>query len=175
ATEVENRRRNLPLALLLGTGAVMGIYLLVNLAYLLGLGYEAAAASRTVAADLLKLMPWGSGEGAMAVLVMVSALGAINGMIFTSARIYSELGADHRLFPPLAKWSRRWGTPVRSLLVQAVISVAMVALVGIWFQGQDGFDTILNCTAPVFALFFFLTGTSLLVLRRKDPHAERPF
>jgi basic amino acid/polyamine antiporter, APA family len=175
AAEVENRRRNLPLALILGTGAVILLYLLVNLAYLTGLGYEAAADSSTVAADVLGLLPWTYGEQAMALLVMVSALGAINGMIFTSSRIYSEMGADHRLFAPLARWSWRWGTPVRSLVIQAVICIAMVAVVGIYFEGLDGFDTLVKCSSPVFCLFFLLTGVALIVLRLKEPHVERPF
>jgi APA family basic amino acid/polyamine antiporter len=175
AAEVENRRRNLPLALLLGTGAVVLIYLLVNAAYLVGLGYEGAAGTPTVAADVLGLLPWGYGEQAMALLVMVSALGGINGMIITSSRIYAELGADHRLFAPLSRWSRRWGTPVRSLVVQAVICMVMVAVVGICFEGNDGFDTLVKCSSPVFCVFFLLTGTSLIVLRRKEPHVERPF
>ncbi len=178
AAEVENRRRNLPLALILGTGAVMVLYLLVNAAYLAGLGYESAADSPTVAADVLGLLQWGrwaSADRVMAVLVMLSALGAINGMIFTSSRIYSELGADHRLFAPLAKWSRRWGTPVRSLVVQAVVSVAMVGVVGLCFKGQDGFETLVKCTSPVFCFFFLLTGAALIVLRFKDRTIERPF
>jgi amino acid transporter len=175
AAEVENRRRNLPLALILGTGAVMVLYLLVNLVYVTGLGFEAAADSPTIAADVLGLVPWLYGEQAMAVLVMVSALGAINGMIFTSARIYSESGADHRLFAPLARWDPRWGTPVRSLLVQGGISILMIVVVGVGFSGKDRFDTLVNCTAAVFCLFFLLTGISLIVLRLKEPHIERPF
>jgi amino acid transporter len=175
AAEVENRRRNLPLALILGTGAVVLLYLLVNAAYLVGLGYEGAAGTPTVAADVLGLLPWGYGEQAMALLVMVSALGGINGMIITSSRIYAELGADHRLFAPLSRWSRRWGTPVRSLVVQAVICVGMVAVVGICFDGNDGFDTLVKCSSPVFCVFFLLTGASLIVLRRKEPLVERPF
>jgi amino acid transporter len=186
AAEVQNRRRNLPLALILGTGAVVLLYLLVNLAYLLALGYEKAADSPAVAADVLARLPLEVGgqqfgEKAMCVLVMISALGAINGMVFTSSRIYSELGADHRLFSPLQKWDPRWGTPVRSLLLQAVVSVAFVAGVAIAFAGKDRFGgedefaTLLNCTAPVFWLFFLLTGVALFVLRFKDRDIERPF
>jgi amino acid transporter len=51
----------------------------------------------------------------------------------------------------------------------------MLAVVGFWFQGKDGFDTLVDCTAPVFCLFFFLTGTSLIILRYKEPSVERPF
>src|SRR5262249_49165961 len=75
AAEADTRRRNLPLALILGTGAVLLLYVLVNAAYLVGLGYEGAAGAPTVAADVLGLLPWGYGEQAMALLVMVSALG----------------------------------------------------------------------------------------------------
>jgi amino acid transporter len=174
AAEVEHRRRNLPLALILGTGVVLLLYLLINLAYAVGLGYEWAAGAPTVAADVLGLLPWGSAEQTMAVLFMVSALGAINGMIFTSSRIYTELGADHRLFAPLGRWNRRWGTPVRSLVVQAVICIVMATVVGLCFEGS-GFGVLVKCTAPVFCVFFFLTGTSLIVLRFKEPDVERPF
>src|SRR5262249_25427156 len=69
----------------------------------------------------------------------------------------------------------RWGTPVRSLVVQAVICVVMVAVVGTCFEGNDGFDTLVKCSSPVFCVFFLLTGASLIVLRRKEPHVERPF
>jgi amino acid transporter len=175
AAEVENRRRNLPLALILGTGAVLLLYLLINAAYAVGLGYEWAAGAPTVATEILGLLPRGfGGEQAMAVLFMVSALGAINGMIFTSSRIYTELGADHRLFAPLGRWNYRWGTPVRSLVVQAVICIVTVAVVGLCFEGS-AFGFLVKCTAPVFCVFFFLTGTSLIVLRFKEPGVERPF
>jgi amino acid transporter len=75
----------------------------------------------------------------MNVLIMISSLGAINGMIFTTARIYSEFGADHRIFKTMSHWSRRWKTPARALLIQGVICLAMIA--GVWFAGGgDPFD-----------------------------------
>jgi APA family basic amino acid/polyamine antiporter len=175
ATEVADRQRTLPLALLLGTAAVTVLYLLINLAYLACLGFEAARSSEGIAADVLALAlgPWGG--KAMCLLVMVSALGALNGTILTASRIYPELGADHRIFAPLARWDARLGTPVWSLVVQAGISIIMVGTLGIWWEGQDGFDALVKCTAPVFWLFFLLTGTALLVLRARDPDLPRPF
>lgn len=175
AAEVQNRRRNLPLALLLGTATVTLLYLLVNVAYLIGLGYEGAADSPAVAADVLKLLPGHISEQTMCLLVMLSALGAINGMIFTTSRIFSEMGADHQLFTALSKWDPRWGTPVRSLLAQAAISVGMVTVVGLGFRGKSGFVILVNCTAAVFWLFFLLTGLALIVLRFRDRNIERPF
>jgi amino acid transporter len=178
--EVRNRRRNIPLALCLGTAAVTAIYLLVNTAYLLGLGFEAAqqeSAQKTpkLADHVVALALGDLGARAIHVLIMISALGAINGMIFTSARIYAEMGADHRLFAFLSKWNERLGTPLRSLMLQGVLSAVMAIGVGWWFGGQDGFDVMVEATAAVFWLFFLLTAASLVVLRWKDRDLERPF
>lgn len=175
ASEVRYPRRNVPRALLLGTAAVMVIYLIVNAAYLLELGF-AGAQSKTLAVDLLERAWPGYGGRVMALLIAVSALGALNGMIFTTARIYSVFGADHRLFVPLSRWSRRWGTPVRALLVQGVIALALMA--GVWLTGdgsKNSFDVMVELTAAVFWCFFLAAGAALPVLRRRDPDAPRPF
>jgi len=130
----------------------------------------------------------------MSVLVMISALGALNGLILTGARIYAAAGADFAVFASLARWHERWGTPVRAILAQMVLALALVLLVGSaagrslldaalalvgfgpqsW-DGHGGFDTLLKCTAPVFWVFFLLTGLALFVLRAKEPGVERPF
>jgi basic amino acid/polyamine antiporter, APA family len=197
AAEVRNRRRNLPLALIVGTVLVTVLYLLVNAAYLNGLGYARAAGAKEIAADTLKLLPGtlgAYGEQLMCVLVMVSALGAVNGLIFTSSRIYATLGADYSLFAVLGKWHPRLGSPVWSLGIQMVITLAMVVAVGtsvgqeqlnqaleglglerVTWAGQRGFYSLLRCTAPVFWLFFLLTALSVFVLRINDQYRERPF
>ncbi len=174
AAEVKDAKRNLPLALIFGTLAVMAVYLLVNVAMLLGLGL-ANASQKTASVDLLKLALPGYGDRLMAVFILVSSLGAISGMIFTTARIYTEFSADHHLFKPLSHWSRRLGTPARALAVQGLISIAII--VGVWVHGsgKDGLELSIDLTAAVFWLFFLLTGISLFVLRRKDPDLVRPF
>jgi amino acid transporter len=173
--EVQQRRRNLPLALILGTAAVTVIYLLVNAAYLAGLGFDRVRASSVVAADVLELALGEKGARVMSVLVMVSALGSINGTIFTGARIYAEMGTDHAVFSPLARWSGRWGTPVVSLLIQATISIGLVVGLGAWSKDSGHFEAVMEFTTPVFWLFFLLAGLSLFVLRVKDRDIERPF
>jgi amino acid transporter len=132
---------------------------------------------------------------AMCVLVMVSALGGINGLIFTGSRVYATLGEDHRVFAWLGRWHPRLGTPVWSLLAQAGVALAMIVSVGTpsgrnaldglmvgvglsplpWDRFGGGFDTLVSITAPVFWSFFLLTGMSVLVLRAKDPDHPRPF
>lgn len=181
SAEVKDGRRNIPKALVLGTLAVTVIYLLVNAAYLLGLGFEQAQ-HKGIAANLVAGAWPEGGSLAISVLVMISALGAINGMIFTTARIYAEFGADHRLFRPLSHWSRVWGTPVRALVVQGVISGAMV--VGVAFvadlreartEPRRELDAMISVTAAVFWGFFLLTGLALFILRRIDADVPRPF
>jgi basic amino acid/polyamine antiporter, APA family len=175
AAEVENQRRNLPRALLLGTAAVIVLYLLVNMAYIWGLGYEGAADSETVAADVLRRVPGGFGGPAISVLVMLSALGAINGMLCTNSRIFAEFGHDHALFAPLGRWSRRFGTPVAALMVQLVICVGTIAAIALVIGSFQTFERLIRGTAPVFWLFFLGAGLSVFVLRWKDRGIERPF
>lgn len=174
AAEVRDRRRTLPWALVLGTTLVTGIYLLVNAACLAGLGFEAARTSPNLLADVLALAVGAEGGRLLTVLILVSALGALQGTIFTAARVYSALGSDHRAFALLGCWSHR-GTPVWSLVLQAVVSLGLVAGVGLGWGGQNGFDALVKCSAPVFWLFFLLTGLSLFVSRVRDRDLERPF
>lgn len=178
--EVKDGRRNIPLALILGTTAVTVIYLTVNSAFLFALGFHGAQAE-TAPAEVLSLALGGYGDRAISLLIMVSALGAINGMIFTTARIYSEFGTDHRLFQPLSRWSRRWGTPVRALITQGALSMALLVGISAWvyfdpkLKISDGFEKMIEVTAAPFWLFFLLTGISLFVLRERDPDLARPF
>jgi basic amino acid/polyamine antiporter, APA family len=172
--EVKNNRRNIPLALILGTVTITIIYVLVNIAFLAGLGLVGARSS-TLAADLVRLAWPHFGGRAMSILIVVSALGGINGMIFTTARIYTEFGADHRLFAPLSHWSRRMGTPARALGVQGAINVFLLLAMWVWGGNRESFDQMIYYTAAVFWIFFLLTGIALFVLRNKDAHLPRPF
>jgi amino acid transporter len=178
AAEVRDRKRNLPRALILGTVLVTGIYLLVNAAYVVGLGFDRARTSPTIAADLLGRALGANGARFISVLVIVSSLGAINGMTLTSSRIFVEFGADHALFAALARWNRRLGTPVRSLVTQAAVCLLTILAVELLTDSNtraESFDYLVAATAPVFWLFFLLTGFALFVLRHKDAGLVRPF
>jgi amino acid transporter len=177
AAEVKNGRRNIPLALVLGTVAVLLVYLLVNLAFLLTVGLDVREGQILAEGVIERAWPRFGGQ-AISLLIMISSLGAINGMIFTTARIYSEFGADHRLFRPLSHWSRSWETPVRALVVQGTISVALIGGVAVFKdvqQARAGLDFLIAVSAAVFWSFFFLTGLALFVLRSLDADTPRPF
>src|SRR5687768_12580883 len=97
AAEVKDGRRNIPKALILGTLAVTLIYLVVNVAYLYGTGMEVAE-NQLLAYDIIALATPEGGGQIIILLIMISALGAINGMIFTTGRMFAEFGIEHRVF-----------------------------------------------------------------------------
>jgi amino acid transporter len=195
AAEVRHPRRNIPLALLGGVGGVTLIYLAVNAAYLAALGFEGAQASNTPAADAVAAAIGPVGASLVSALVMISALGAINGMIFAGSRVFAVFGADHRLFAWLNRRSRTTRAPVAAIAAQAAITLAMIFGVGTptgqraidaaftsigappvpWDEYFGGFETLLAATAPVFWTLFFAVGVALVVLRWRHHQRERPF
>ena len=195
ASEVRNRSRNIPWALFLSTAGITLVYLLVNGAYLWVLGFQGARESWTPAADVMQRVAGPIGAQAISILIVVSALGAINGLIMTGSRIFSSLGEDHRLFQTLGHWHPRWRTPARSIFAQALVTIALILIIGThfgrntidtclvicglgslpWDTYFGGFETLVAGTAPVFWTFFLLTGVSQFVLRYRDPDRPRPF
>jgi amino acid transporter len=195
AGEVRDRRRNLPLALLGGVAGVTLIYLAVTAAYLSALGFEGARLSQTPAVDALAAAAGPMSGTLVAVLVMISALGAINGMIFAGSRVFAAFGRDHRLFHWLGRREPADGSPWAAIVAQSAVTLAMVFGVGTesgraaidgalksvgaasvpWAAYYGGFDTLLAATAPVFWALFLAVGIGLFVLRWKNPTRERPF
>jgi amino acid transporter len=174
AAEVRDRRRNLPLALIGGVLGVTAVYLAVNVAYLAGLGFDAARATRTPATDVIEAAIGSAGGNLASILVMISALGAINGMVLVGSRVYAAAGADHRPLRWLSGWDAERGAPRAALWAQAAVSLAMVFAVSL-VDPSDGFGTLLAATAPVFWSFLMGTGASVIILRWRDPLRERPF
>lgn len=168
SAEVKNPQRNIVRALVIGAVLVTAIYVLVNGAFLYALGQGKMASSQAIAVDTLAKVIPGAASRVIAVIICISALGAVNGLIFTGARISYALGAEHRSFRRLGNWSPRLGTPVWALLVQAGLSLVIIFFAGSFI------DTILY-TAPVVWLFFLATGVSVFILRRKEPQVPRPY
>jgi amino acid transporter len=148
------------------------IYLLVNTALLLGLGLSGLSQSKTAAGDLLGLAfgPWA--QKALGLFVAIAALTSINATMFVGARTNFAVGSDWKALRKLGQWQVDIGSPKQALLMQAVISIGLIAL---GTQEADGFSAMVEFTAPVFWGFLFLVGLSLLWLRQTDAHAVRPF
>lgn len=168
AAEVKDPRRNIGRALVVGLLAVTLLYILINLAFLHVLGFHGLAASEAVATETVSTVFPGSGAILISILVCVSALGAVNGLIFTGARISSALGTDYRLFGALGKWHARFKTPFNALVLQGVIAVALILFLGSFL------NAVIYTAATVYS-FYFGSTISLIILRRKEPQVERPF
>jgi amino acid transporter len=148
------------------------IYLLVNLALLWGLGLNGLGQSKTAAADLLGLAwgPWA--QKALGLFVAIAALTSINATMFVGARTNFAVGSDWKALHRLGQWQLNIGSPKQALLLQALISMGLIAL---GTQEADGFSAMVEFTAPVFWGFLFLVGLSLIWLRQTDAQTVRPF
>lgn len=171
SAEIQDGRRNIVRSLMWSIGIITTIYLLINLAYLRGLGLANMAQSEAVAADLMRSL-WGApGALFISVLIAIATLGATNATIFTGARTNFALGQDFSLFGFMGRWQQPPSSPTYALFLQAAIALALVFLGTLT---RKGFETMVDYTAPIFWFFFLLSGISLLVLRIREPHIVRP-
>ena len=172
SAEVRGGRRNIAWALIASIAVVTALYVLVNVAYLRGLGLQGVAASEAVAADLMQRVAGDMGATLVAVLVILAALTSANATTIMGARTSYALGRDFPLFGALGRWNARADGPVTALVVQGAIALALVLFGALT---RKGFETLVEYTAPVFWFFFLLTGVALFVLRAREPGVERPF
>jgi basic amino acid/polyamine antiporter, APA family len=167
AAELHRPEKNVLRGLLIGSLAVTGIYLLMNMAFLHVLGHEGLARSTAVgAATVTPRLPVIGGRLINA-LICISTLGAASGLIFTGARISYALGSDYPLFGKLGTFHAR-GTPTWALLAQCLLAVSLVAVFG------HSFETVILTSVAVY-LFFMTTSIAVIVLRFRDPQTPRPY
>lgn len=164
--------RSIVTALIVSLAVVTALYLLVNLAYVRGLSVPKMAESKAVAADLLEQAFGKSGAVMMSLMVAISALTSANATVILGARSNFALGRDSPLFAWLGRWNSKKGTPTTALVVQCVVSLALVALGSVTRQGLQA---MIDYTAPVFWSFFLLVGISVFILRAREPSRPRPF
>ncbi len=172
SAELQQGRRNMVRALLWAIGIITAIYLFLNIAYLRVLGLREMGQSEVIAADFMRRVLGQGGVKFISLLIIVSALGAMNASILTGSRTNYTLGRDFSLFGFLGRWHGGLNTPTNALLFQGVVALVLI-LFGTLFR--RGFVTMVEYTAPVFWLFFLLVGLALFVLRAKEPEVTRPF
>jgi APA family basic amino acid/polyamine antiporter len=168
AAEVRNPRRNLPLALVLGTGLVTVLYVTTNFAYLTVLPLSAIAhATQDRVATAVAVNIFGAGAGAiMAAAILVSTFGCNNGLILAGARVYYAMARDKLFFRPAGVLNGR-GVPAVALIVQAVWTTVL-CLTGTYSQ-------LLDYVIFAALLFYAVTTVGLFVLRVRRPDADRPY
>jgi APA family basic amino acid/polyamine antiporter len=163
AGEVKNPQRNLPLALIGGTLAVVAIYLLANLAYLAVLPIDQIRVSKLVAADVAQAVLGPTGVALVSITVMISTFGTLNTVLFTSPRIFFAMASDRLFFKPVASIHPRWGTPW--------VSIAMTAALGIVFVLSRSFEELADAFVTAFLPFYALAVASIFRLRAKPGYA----
>jgi amino acid transporter len=164
--EIREPERTLPRALVLGTLAIIVIYLVVNVAYLYLLPLEAIQRSPLVAADAAEAIVGRAGAALIGVVVIVSTFGALVSVMFTSPRIFFAMAEDRLFFRGLAAVHPRFQTPGRAILLTGAVSISFVLVRT--FEGLS--DTFVLATWP----FYALAAASVFVLRRRRPDAPRP-
>jgi APA family basic amino acid/polyamine antiporter len=165
AEEIENPRKNLPRSLLLGTAAVVLIYVSVNAVYLRALGLEGLAATTTPAADAARRMFGAFGDRFVTAAIAISTFGFLDLAILAPTRVYYAMAADGTFLPALAKLHPRYATPGLAIIIQTTWSCALA------LTGEYG--RLLNYVVFADWIFFGLTVGTLLVFRRKIPLSQR--
>jgi APA family basic amino acid/polyamine antiporter len=166
-SELRRPGRDLPSSIVFSVLVVAALYVAVVVSFTYVLGHSAVARSERVAADAMTIVLGGAGASVIAGAILVSALGANNGIIFTAARIPYAMARDGRFFRWAGTLSHRYRVPVTSLAVQGAWAAALV-LAGTYEQ---------LATYVVFAsfLFYSLSCAAVIVLRRREPHLPRPY
>ena len=116
ASEVQKPQRNLPLALIIGTLAVIAIYLLTNLAYFRVLPADAVAATDRVAGEMMRRVLGSGGAGAVSIAAMISIFAALNGSILSGARVPFAMARDGLFFNRVGYVHPQHRTPSVSIL-----------------------------------------------------------
>jgi len=164
AAEVDHPQKNILRSLIIGTSLITVIYVMINLAFLRVLGMGGMIGSSSIAADVVRMSFGDGGALAISILICITCLGNINAMIFTNARVYYAMGQEHQLYSWLGFWSRRFDAPVRSLTLQAIVTLILIMGLG---THEDAFERLVVFSAPLHWFFFLLVGIALFILRSK--------
>lgn len=179
AAEVRDPRRNLPRAMAIGCAAVIGLYLLANVAYMVTLplsDIQHAPSDRVATAALERAFP-GYGPVIMAIAIMISTFGCTNGLVLAGARAYYAMAKD-KLFFARAGTLSRTRVPAWSLMVQGVWACILVlprTYDPATQQYGNLYSNLLDYVISAALLFYILTISAVIVLRFKRPQAERPY
>jgi APA family basic amino acid/polyamine antiporter len=179
AGEVKDPRKNIPLSLVFGTGIVITLYLLANVAYLTTLPFERiqnAPADRVATATLDQIFP-GAGAAIMAIAIVISTFGCNNGLILAGARAYYAMARDGLFFRSAGQLNDA-KVPAWGLVWQGLWAAALV-LPRTYHPATQAYgnlySNLLDYVISAALIFYILTIAGVFRLRATRPHAERPY
>lgn len=172
SAEMRDEKRGITRALVVGLSLVTVLYLLVNWAFLRGLGHAGLAASEAPAADLMLRAFGREGQVLMVGVVTITSITVMNAILIAGARTTYAAGRDLVALRHLGRWHAERGTPPTAVIAIGVFALGLVGL-GTWTR--EGFATMVDYLSPVYWFFLSLSGAAVIVLRRVAPDAPRPF
>lgn len=167
ASEVQKPQRNLPLALILGTSAVIVIYLLTNLAYFYVLPASAVASTDRVAGEMMRRILGPRGAGAVSIAAMISIFAALNGSILSGSRVPFAMARDGLFFRGIAHIHPVYRTPSISILVLSAWAALLV------LSGR--YDQLYTYVIFASVILYGMATAAVIVLRFKRPDMPRPY
>ncbi|MEP7273264.1 MAG: amino acid permease [Acidobacteriota bacterium] len=184
AGEVKDPKRNVPLSLAFGTILVTGLYLLVNLAYLVTLpitAIQTVPSDRVASATADVIFP-GNGAVIMAIAIMISTFGCNNGLVLTGARAYYAMARDGLFFQAVGRLNGAH-VPAAALVIQGIWSALMIlprTVTAVDAAGQpigygNLYGNLLTYVISAALIFYILTIAAIFRLRRTKPNADRPY
>lgn len=165
--EMKDPRKNLPRATLLGTLAVIGVYMLANVAYLSVFSAADIGKSPLIAADTMSRLVGAGGVVFIVATVMISTFGTLNGSVLTSPRLFFAMAEDKLIFPQLATVHPKFKTPITSVVLVGCLGAAYV-LVAAAFSGSEAFTTLTDAFVIASVPFYALAVGSVFVFRRRQ-------
>jgi amino acid transporter len=161
--EVKDPQRNLPRALIVGTLAVLVIYLAANLGYLAVMPVESIRHSKLVAADVAQLLIGPAGVAFVSVTVMISTMGTLNASLLTNPRVFFAMADDGLFFRPLAAVHPRFQTPW--------LAIALAGALGTGFVLLRTFEQLADTFVTAIIPFYALGVAAIFMLRRRSDYA----
>ena len=167
AGETVEPQRSFPRALVIGTAALIAIYLLANVGYIAALGPETVATSNRVAAEAVTAVMGPAAGMLIAGAILISIFSASNGLTLTAPRVYYAMAQDKVFFARLADVHPRFGTPALAIAISSAWAIVLAV--------SGTFEQLL--TYVVFAgwLFYAVGAASIFIYRKRAPNAARPF
>jgi amino acid transporter len=167
AGEVKNPQRTLPRAIVLGTLAIIGIYLAANAAYLHVVPIDRMAVSPLIAADTMQALFGRAGLAFVAVVVTISTFGALIAIMLSAPRVFFAMADDGLFFRAMARVHPRYGTPH--------VAIAFSAALGVVFVLTRTFEQLADTFVLTIWPFYGLAIAGLYRLRRTRPELPRPY
>lgn len=166
-SEMKHPERHLAPSVVLATLVVATLYVAASLAFTWVLGHQGVATSTRVASDAATVVLGAAGATVITSTILVSTLGANNGIVFTAARIPYAMALDGRFFGWAGKLNDRYAVPIHAMVAQGIWS-SLLALSG-------RYDQLATYVVFVSFLFYGMSAAGVILLRRREPALPRPY